>query len=101
MPLNGTMGRCLVCQILVPPTWKSPVVSNADTEGGNGVLHDVLVSFGKRSPEAGRRLLDANGDVHRYLAILVDGERVPHNRLRATSVTESSVVQLIPPLVGG
>jgi hypothetical protein len=90
-----------MCRIRVSPTWKSHTDGRTDFRGENGLLHDVLVNFAKHVPEGNRRLLDANDNVYRYLAVFLDGERIPHDRLRVTSVAEGNVIEIVPPLTGG
>jgi hypothetical protein len=87
--------------ILVPPTWKSFTGGQATFPAADGILYDVLVDFAARAPEGKRRLLDPDGEIHRYLAIFVDGDRIPFEKLKGTQLTETSIVQIVPPLVGG
>jgi molybdopterin synthase sulfur carrier subunit len=91
--------------MLIPvsiPTPLRPLTGNLDTVEVEGADIDQLISsLDKAYPGIGERLLDAQGNVRRFVNIYVNGEDIRFLQEKATAVKAGDEVSIVPAIAGG
>ena len=84
------------------PTPLRPLTDNLDTvEADGGTVLDVLGDLERRYPGIGERLLDAQGNVRRFVNIYVNGEDIRFLQEKETPVKSGDEVSIVPAIAGG
>jgi molybdopterin synthase sulfur carrier subunit len=84
------------------PTPLRPLTDNLDTVEVEGAsVADLLAALDKKYPGIGERLLDAQGNVRRFVNVYVNGEDVRFLQEKATPVKDGDEVSIVPAIAGG
>jgi molybdopterin synthase sulfur carrier subunit len=84
------------------PTPLRPLTNNLDTvEVDGATVADLLAALDKKYPGIGERLLDAQGNVRRFVNVYVNGEDVRFLQEKATPVKDGDEVSIVPAIAGG
>ena len=84
------------------PTPLRPLTNNFDTVEVSGAsIDELLAALEKQHPGIGERLLDAQGNVRRFVNIYVNGEDIRFLQDKATPVKEGDEVSIVPAIAGG
>jgi len=84
------------------PTVLRPLTNDLDTvEVDGATVGDLLAALEKTYPGIGERLLDAQGNVRRFVNIYVNGEDVRFLQDKATAVKQGDEVSIVPAIAGG
>ncbi len=84
------------------PTPLRPLTDNLDTVEVDGAsITDLLSALEKKYPGIGERLLDAQGNVRRFVNIYVNGEDIRFLQDKATPVKPGDEVSIVPAIAGG
>ncbi len=84
------------------PTTLRPLsggVSNVQVEGST--LAEVLSSLNAAHPGFSDRLLDSEGNLHKFVNVFVADDDVRYLQGLATAVTSGQTVSIIPAVAGG
>jgi molybdopterin synthase sulfur carrier subunit len=84
------------------PTPLRPLTNNLDTVDAEGAtVIELLASLDKSYPGIGERLLDAQGNLRRFVNIYVNGEDVRFLQDKETPVKNGDEVSIVPAIAGG
>jgi len=84
------------------PTVLRPLTNNLDTvEVEGATVGDLLAGLEKSYPGIGERLLDAQGNVRRFVNIYINGEDVRFLQDKETAVKAGDEVSIVPAIAGG
>jgi molybdopterin synthase sulfur carrier subunit len=84
------------------PTPLRPLTNNLDTvEVDGSSIGALLTALDKQYPGIGERLLDAQGNVRRFVNIYVNGEDIRFLQDKATPVKDGDEVSIVPAIAGG
>ena len=84
------------------PTPLRPLTSNLDTVEVDGAdIAELIAALEAKYPGIGERLLDAQGNVRRFVNIYVNGEDIRFLQDKATAVKEGDEVSIVPAIAGG
>ena len=84
------------------PTPLRPLTDNLDTvEVEGGTVTELLTALDAKYPGIGERLLDAQGNVRRFVNIYVNGEDIRFLQEKATPVKASDEISIVPAIAGG
>ena len=79
-----------------------PLTDNLDTvEVEGATIQELLTGLDTRYPGIGERLLDAQGNVRRFVNIYVNGEDVRFLQDKETPVKSGDEVSIVPAIAGG
>ena len=84
------------------PTTLRPLsggVSTVQVEGST--LAEVLASLNAAHPGFSERLLDSDGNLHKFVNIFVADDDVRYMQGLATAVTSGQTISIIPAVAGG
>ena len=84
------------------PTPLRPLTNNLDTVEVSGTsVDELLTGLERQYPGIGERLLDAQGNVRRFVNIYVNGEDIRFLQDKATPLKEGDEVSIVPAIAGG
>ncbi len=84
------------------PTPLRPLTNNLDTVEVEGAsVGDLLSALDQKYPGIGERLLDAQGNVRRFVNVYVNGEDVRFLQEKETPVKDGDEVSIVPAIAGG
>ena len=84
------------------PTPLRPLTDNLDTVEVDGkTIADLLATLEKKYPGIGERLLDAQGNVRRFVNVYVNGEDIRFLQDKETPVKDGDEVSIVPAIAGG
>ena len=84
------------------PTPLRPLTDNLDTvEVEGGTVHELISALDVKYPGIGERLLDAQGNVRRFVNIYVNGEDIRFLQDKETPVKAGEEVSIVPAIAGG
>jgi molybdopterin synthase sulfur carrier subunit len=84
------------------PTPLRPLTDNLDTvEVDGSTVNDLLAALDQKYPGIGERLLDAQGNVRRFVNIYLNGEDVRFLQDKETPVQDGDEISIVPAIAGG
>jgi molybdopterin synthase sulfur carrier subunit len=84
------------------PTPLRPITGNLDTVEVDGAdIAELIASLDKKYPGIGERLLDAQGNLRRFVNVYVNGEDIRFLQDKATAVKQGDEVSIVPAIAGG
>lgn len=84
------------------PTPLRPLTDNLDTvEVDGGSITELLGALDQKYPGIGERLLDAQGNVRRFVNVYVNGEDIRFLQDKDTPVKQGDEVSIVPAIAGG
>jgi molybdopterin synthase sulfur carrier subunit len=84
------------------PTPLRNLTENKDTVSVEGAtVGELIDNLEKQYPGIGERLLDAQGNVRRFVNIYVNGEDIRFLSDKATAVKASDEISIVPAIAGG
>jgi molybdopterin synthase sulfur carrier subunit len=84
------------------PTPLRPLTDNLDTVELEGVtVSELLTALDAKYPGIGERLLDAHGNVRRFVNIYVNGEDIRFLQEKETPVKQGDEISIVPAIAGG
>jgi molybdopterin synthase sulfur carrier subunit len=84
------------------PTPLRPLTANLDTVEVDGAdIGELITALDKQYPGIGERLLDAQGNLRRFVNVYVNGEDIRFLQDKATAVKAGDEVSIVPAIAGG
>jgi len=84
------------------PTPLRPITGNLDTVEVDGAdIAELIHALDKKYPGIGERLLDAQGNLRRFVNVYVNGEDIRFLQDKATAVKAGDEVSIVPAIAGG
>ena len=84
------------------PTPLRPLTGNLDTVEVDGAdITELIAALDKKYPGIGERLLDAQGNLRRFVNVYVNGEDIRFLQDKATAVKQGDEVSIVPAIAGG
>jgi molybdopterin synthase sulfur carrier subunit len=84
------------------PTPLRNITNNQDTVDVDGAtVGELIADLEKKFPGIGERLLDAQGNVRRFVNIYVNGEDIRFLQDKETPVKANDEISIVPAIAGG
>jgi molybdopterin converting factor small subunit len=90
-----------VTRVRIPPVLRTQVNGEKEVEAAGGTVGELLNDLIARHPGMGEQLLTADGSLHRFVNIYVNGQDVRYMSLLDTPVAERDKVVILPAMAGG
>jgi len=91
----------MAAQVSIPTPLRN-LTNNVDTvDAAGATIGEVLTDLEKQFPGIGDRLLDANGEVRRFVNIYLNGEDVRFLDNKNTAVKTNDEISIVPAIAGG
>ncbi len=86
--------------VKVPPPYQGPTQGNARIEVDGETVGACLAAVSERYAGFGELIQDANGQVHKFVTLFVNGEEIDRTALD-TPVTAGDEVEILAAIAGG
>jgi molybdopterin synthase sulfur carrier subunit len=84
------------------PTPLRPLTANLDTVEVDGSdVGQLITALDQKYPGIGERLLDAQGNLRRFVNVYVNGEDIRFLQDKSTAVKQGDEVSIVPAIAGG
>ncbi len=84
------------------PTPLRNLTQNQDVIQANGAtVGEVIKDLEAKFPGIGERLLDANGEIRRFVNFYLNGEDIRFLQNQTTPVKDSDEISIVPAIAGG
>ncbi|MBS3940588.1 MAG: MoaD/ThiS family protein [Actinobacteria bacterium] len=87
--------------VRIPSPLRRLTGGRAEVEVAGEDVRSVLVALEAQHPGVGERLLDAHGELRRFVNVYVQDEEVRSRAGLDTPVTAADVVSVVPAVAGG
>jgi molybdopterin synthase sulfur carrier subunit len=105
LPIQSSFSSSIDLGPMIPvsiPTPLRPLTDNLDTvEVEGATVSELLTALDKKYAGIGERLLDAQGNVRRFVNIYVNGEDIRFLQDKETPVKSGDEVSIVPAIAGG
>jgi molybdopterin synthase sulfur carrier subunit len=85
----------------IPTPLRNLTNNQEEVDASGSTIGDILSDLEKNFPGIGERLLDAQGNVRRFVNIYVNGEDIRFLQDKLTAVTEKDEISIVPAIAGG
>ena len=88
-------------RVRIPPVLRVHVGDQKEVEASGATLGDLLRDLVARHPGLGEQLFSADGALHRFVNVYLNGRDVRYLELLDTPVGERDAVIILPAMAGG
>jgi sulfur-carrier protein len=90
-----------VTRVRIPPVLRAHVDGQKEVEGAGGTVGEVIRDLVSRHPGLGEQLLTADGGLHRFVNVYLNGQDVRYLGVLDTPVGDRDQVIILPAMAGG
>ena len=87
--------------VWIPQVLRSAVGGQKQVELEGGTIRELVAALVAKYPSLEQQLLDASGDLNRFVNVYVNGQDVRYLNGLDTPVAERDEVRLLPAMAGG
>ncbi|MEX2548204.1 MAG: ubiquitin-like small modifier protein 1 [Chloroflexota bacterium] len=87
--------------VRVPPVLRVHVDGQKEVAASGGTVGEILNDLVARHPGLGEQLLKADGSLHRFVNVYLNGQDVRYLAVLDTPVTDSDALIILPAMAGG
>jgi molybdopterin converting factor small subunit len=87
--------------VRIPPVLRKQAGDNKQVDASGGTVGAVLDDVVGRYPELRQQVLTADGTLHRFVNVYLNGQDVRYLQLLDTPVAERDTVIILPAMAGG
>ncbi len=87
--------------VRVPPVLRVHVGGQKEVDASGTTVGELLRDLVARHPGLGEQLLTADGSLHRFVNVYLNGQDVRYLAVLDTPVTERDAVIILPAMAGG
>ncbi len=88
-------------RVRIPPVLRTHVGGEKEIDASGLSVGELLGDLVARHPGLGEQLLAADGGLHRFVNVYVNGQDVRYMALLDTPVSERDAVIILPAMAGG
>lgn len=88
-------------RVRIPPVLRTQVNGHKEVDASGSTVGEVMNDLVSRYPQMGEQLLTADGGLHRFVNIYLNGQDVRYMELLATPVSERDALIILPAMAGG
>jgi len=90
-----------VTSVRIPPVLRVHVGGQKEVDASGATVGDLLRDLVARSPGLGEQLFTADGSLHRFVNVYLNGQDVRYLKVLDTPVGERDAVIILPAMAGG
>jgi molybdopterin converting factor small subunit len=90
-----------VTKVRIPPVLRTQVNGQKEVEAAGTSVGEVMRDLIARYPQMGEQLLAADGGLHRFVNVYLNGQDVRYLQLLDTPVAERDALIILPAMAGG
>ena len=87
-------------RISVPPPYRGPTQGHAELETRGATLRECLEDADRQFPGFGEQVFDAQGRVHRFVNLFVNGDEIDRGDVDRP-VAETDSIEILAAIAGG
>ncbi len=88
-------------RVRIPPVLRAQVDGQKEVDGAGGTVGELIRDLVARHPGLGEQLLTADGGLHRFVNVYVNGQDVRYLDVLDTPVSDRDAVIILPAMAGG
>ena len=88
-------------RVRIPPVLRTQVNGQKEIEAAGSSVGEVMRDLIARYPQMGEQLLAADGGLHRFVNVYLNGQDVRYLQLLDTPVAERDALIILPAMAGG
>jgi molybdopterin converting factor small subunit len=88
-------------RVRIPVVLRNHVDGNKEVEADGATVGEVLTDLVRRHPGLGEQLLTADGRLHRFVNVYLNGQDVRYLAGLETGVDRQATVIILPAMAGG
>ena len=88
-------------RVRIPPVLRTQVNGQKEVDASGTTVGEVLTDLVGRFPLMGEQLMTADGGLHRFVNVYLNGQDVRYLQLLDTPVGERDAVIILPAMAGG
>jgi len=90
-----------VTRVRIPPVLRTQVDGQKEVDASGSTVGEVVTDLVARYPQMGEQLLSADGGLHRFVNVYLNGQDVRYLQLLETPVGERDALIILPAMAGG
>jgi sulfur-carrier protein len=90
-----------VTKVRIPPVLRTQVNGQKEIEATGSTVGEIVQDLVGRFPQMGEQLLTADGALHRFVNVYLNGQDVRYLQLLETPVGERDALIILPAMAGG
>lgn len=87
-------------QVEIPPPYRGPTAGEARVNVDGATVGECLLALGTRYTGFGEQIFDADGRIHRFVTLFVNGDEIDRADLD-TPVADADEVRILAAIAGG
>jgi molybdopterin synthase sulfur carrier subunit len=87
-------------QVFIPPPYRGPTQGQAEIEVAGATVRECLLAVEHRYPGFAEQVFDEAGQVHRFVSLFVNGDKIGREAVDQT-LTEADRVEILAAIAGG
>ena len=87
--------------VLIPTAYRAPTRGEAEVEASGATVRDCLQSVEDQYPGFLEMVVDAGGNVHRFVKLFLNEEQLDPKKALDQEVAESDRVEVLAAIAGG
>ena len=88
-------------KVRIPPVLRTQVNGQKEVEAAGSSVGEIMRDLIARYPQMGEQLLAADGGLHRFVNVYLNGQDVRYLQLLDTPVAERDALIILPAMAGG
>jgi len=90
-----------VTRVRIPPVLRTQAGGQKEVDASGATVGALLADLVARYPQMGEQLLTADGGLHRFVNVYLNGQDVRYLELLDTPIGEHDAVIILPAMAGG
>jgi len=90
-----------VTRVRIPPVLRTQVNGQKEVEAAGSTVGEVVNDLVARYPQMSEQLFGADGGLHRFVNVYLNGQDVRYLQLLDTPVGERDALIILPAMAGG
>jgi len=90
-----------VTRVRIPPVLRTQVNGQKEIEASGSTVGELVNDLVTRYPQIGEQILAADGGLHRFVNVYLNGQDVRYMQLLETPVGERDALIILPAMAGG
>lgn len=88
-------------RVRIPPVLRTQVNGQKEIEASGSTVGELVNDLVTRYPQIGEQILAADGGLHRFVNVYLNGQDVRYMQLLETPVGERDALIILPAMAGG
>ena len=87
--------------VVVPPPYQGPTQGRGEIQVVGRSVRECIEAVARAHPGFREQIFDAQGRIHRFVSLFLNGDELPRDRAVETAVSERDRVEILAAIAGG